>query len=224
MRDWEEASAGAGDAPRRKTAATKARAWLKEQTARLRTERLEAINDRALATWDKLRRSSSVVLDPLAPEGANTRRRLELTCVVDGRAAKARSVLCEGELQALALALFVPRAMHSDSPFGFLVIDDPVQALDQAKVDGLAEVLAELAVERQVVVFTHDTRLVEAVERLGIDADVLAVSRSYGYEVHVTVDTDPVRRALSEARSLAKDGAIPADVARRAVGGLPRGD
>ena len=56
-----------------------------------------------------------------------------------------------------------------DNPFDFLVIDDPVQAMDPAKVDGLVKVLSEVAKERQITVFTHDNRLaaLTAVSRLG---------------------------------------------------------
>ena len=220
--EWSNAWDSARDSAEEKSALTNARSWVRSQINRMRKERLESINDRALATWDRLRQSSSVVLDPLEPEGANTRRRLELTCLVDGLPAKARSVLSQGELHAVALSLFVPRSLHPSSPFGFLLIDDPVQALDQSKIDGLAEVLADLALERQVIVFTHDDRLPEAIERLGIDADVVCLSRSAGSEVHITMGNDSVRRALSEAHSLAKDAAIPKDIASRAVAGCCR--
>jgi hypothetical protein len=47
------------------------------------------------------------------------------------------SVMSQGELNALALSLFLPRMMLAQSPFRFLVIDDPVQAMDANKVDGL---------------------------------------------------------------------------------------
>ncbi|MFJ6298392.1 hypothetical protein ACIQJX_34200 [Streptomyces griseoviridis] len=56
---------------------------------------------------------------------------------------------------------FLPRTFLPENPFRFLVIDDPVQSMDPAKVDGLARVLAE---HRQVVVDTHDTRLPQALK------------------------------------------------------------
>lgn len=104
-------------------------------------------------------------------------RKVVLDVTVDGTAGAALSVLSQGELHALALSLFLPRATVAESPFRFLVIDDPVQAMDAATVAGLARVLAETAVTRQVVVFTHDDRLPEAVRRLGLPATVLAVCR-----------------------------------------------
>src|SRR5207249_9302180 len=70
--------------------------------------------------------------------------------------------------------LFHPLSLHdalpilSSSPFRFVVIDDPVQSMDPSRVDGLAWALEETAQTRQVIVFTHDERLHEAVRRLGI--------------------------------------------------------
>jgi len=60
-----------------------------------------------------------------------------------------------------------------ESPFRFVVIDDPVQAMDPAKVAGLATVLARAARERQVIVLTHDTRLADAMRALDIAATVI---------------------------------------------------
>ena len=85
--------------------------------------------------------------------------------------------MSQGELHALGLALFLPRATAADSPFGFVVTDDPVQAMDPANVDGLARVLSSVARSRQVVVFTHDDRLPAALRQLQLAATVLAVTR-----------------------------------------------
>ena len=52
-------------------------------------------------------------------------------------------MLSNGELHALGLALFLPRSTAPDSPFRFVLIDDPVQAMDPSKVEGLAQVLHE---------------------------------------------------------------------------------
>jgi ABC-type lipoprotein export system ATPase subunit len=45
----------------------------------------------------------------------------------------------------------------AESPFRFGVIDDPTPASETSTVDNLARVLHELAADRQVVVFTHDS-------------------------------------------------------------------
>ena len=131
-------------------------------------------------------------------------------------------VLSQGEIRALALCLFLPRACAADSPFRFVVIDDPVQAMDPAKVDGLARVLDGVAATRQVVVFTHDNRLREAVERLDMPATVIEVTRGQNSSVRLRRARDPIRQCVDDAFAVITDAAIPDAVQRRVVGGYLR--
>ncbi|WP_242606290.1 hypothetical protein [Protofrankia symbiont of Coriaria ruscifolia] len=59
--------------------------------------------------------------------GSASRSRLVLDVTVDGVGGAALGVMSQGELHALGLALFLPRATVHESPFRFVVIDDPVQ-------------------------------------------------------------------------------------------------
>jgi len=111
---------------------------------------------------------------------------------------------------------FLPRAMLPASPFRFLVIDNPVQAMDPAKVDGLARVLEKTAADRQVIVFTHDNRLAQAVRQLSIPAAILEVTRRPGSAVEVRTCLDPAEQALRDAGALAADHLLTGD-ARRLV-------
>jgi predicted ATPase len=65
----------------------------------------------------------------------------------------------------------------AESTFRFIVIDDPVQAMDPVKVEGLARVLGNVAKDRQVVVLTHDDRLPQAVRRLDMEATIIELVR-----------------------------------------------
>lgn len=109
--------------------------------------------------WDQLRQQSNVELGAVRLTGTRSASKVVLDVAIDGTPSAALSVMSQGELHALALSLFLPRATVEESPFRFLVIDDPVQAMDPAKVKGLARVLAEVARTRQVIVFTHDDRV-----------------------------------------------------------------
>jgi hypothetical protein len=130
--------------------------------------------------------------------------------------------MSQGEVNALALSVFLPRATMPESPFRFLVIDDPVQAMDPAKVDGLAQVLNHVAAARQVIVFTHDDRLPEAIRRLGIDATVLEVTRQLESHVAVRRSMDPAERALEDAGAVGADNKLSTEVMARVVGPLCR--
>lgn len=199
-----------------------ARQWLGKATAELRDERLAPLADQSRSIWADLRQESSVDLGAFHLTGTNTRRQLDLDVTIDGEPGSALGVMSQGEINALALSVFLPRATIAASPFRFLVIDDPVQAMDPAKVDGLAKVLAKVAAHRQVIVFTHDNRLAAAIRDLSIPATVLEVTRQPRSCVTVRECLDAAMQALKDARSLSKDPDIPLAVAQRVVPGLCR--
>ena len=196
--------------------------WLKGATDDIRNERLAPLADQARVIWGMLRQESNVDLGAIRLAGSATQRHLELDVSVDGAPGSALGVMSQGEVNALALCIFLPRATLPASPFRFLVIDDPVQAMDPAKVDGLARVLERTAADRQVIVFTHDNRLAQAVRLLSIPATILEVTRRPGSAVELRASLDPVEQALRDAGALAADDSVPSGVAARVVPGLCR--
>lgn len=196
---------------------TSAEKWLKKISEDLRNERLQPVAQAAMGYYSQLRQDSNVLLHGIALEGVATQRRVALDVQVDDVGGAALGVMSQGELNALALSLFLPRATLPESPFRFVVIDDPVQAMDPAKVDGLARVLESAARTHQVVVFTHDARLFESVRRQAIDATVISVTRREKSIVELRVDLDPVSRSLSDAADLARTDKIDQKVAARVV-------
>ncbi|MBA3885553.1 MAG: AAA family ATPase [Acidobacteria bacterium] len=196
--------------------------WWKETSASVRDERFAPIADRAKAVWNQLRLQSNVDLGAVVLEGSAGRRRVTLQVTVDGTPAEALGVMSQGELHSLALSLFLPRATLPESPFRFICIDDPVQSMDPSRVEGLARALADAAHTRQVIVFTHDDRLPEAVRRLGLPATVHSVTRRAKSVVEVRKTTDPVTTLIEDARALVLTEDLPPDVAGRVVPGFCR--
>ena len=189
---------------------TEAESWIRRTAARLRSERIAPFAKESQRIWQRLRQQSNIDLGTVHLESTGQdNRRVELDVSVDGKPNSALAVMSQGELHAMALALFLPRAVVDESPFRFVVIDDPVQAMDPAKVDGLAQVLADVGLTRQVVVFTHDERLVEAVRRLRLTATVWEVCRAENSVVQVRMCDDPVGRYLSDARAMRTTDDLP---------------
>jgi ABC-type hemin transport system ATPase subunit len=199
-----------------------AESWLKAATDEIRNERLAPLAKQAMSIWAMLRQESNVDLGAIRLSGSSTQRHVELDVSVDGAPGSALGVMSQGEVNALALAVFLPRARLPASPFRFLMIDDPVQAMDPAKVDGLARVLEKAASDRQVIVFTHDNRLAQAVRQLRLAATVLEVTRRPGSVVEVRDCLDPVHQALRDAGALVADRSVPGAIAERVVPGLCR--
>lgn len=200
-----------------------AEAWLKATGEEIRMLRFQPIAAAAVAIWQTLRLQSNVDLREVALEGSGPKRHPVLRVGVDGALADALSVMSQGELHSMALSLFIPRATMPESPFRFMVIDDPVQSMDPARVDGLARVLEQaVASGRQVLVFTHDDRLPEAVRRLGIQATFVTVTRGEGSVVTLSPGLDPVYRAIYDAKALMRTSELPAAVANQVVPGYCR--
>ncbi|WP_214104587.1 ATP-binding protein [Acrocarpospora catenulata] len=188
----------------------------------LRAERMAAQGQEARIYWQIMRGQSNVSLGEIRLGGQGRTRHADLNVSVDDISGSALGVMSQGELHALALSLFLPRALVADSPFQFLVIDDPVQSMDPEKVDGLAQLLDAVAKRRQVVVFTHDSRLPEAIRRLNVQATILEVIRKERSEVAVEVSDDPVERALKNARGIAGNPRLPTQAGAAVLPGMCR--
>jgi len=192
--------------------------WLRAASADIRNQRFAPIADVAQSVWETLRMQSNVELNKIVLTGAGSARKVVLEVTVDGMEGAALGVMSQGELNSLALSLFMPRATLPESPFRFVVIDDPVQSMDPARVDGLARALEHTARSRQVVVFTHDDRLARSCRLLGIDAKVIEVSRRAESVVELRPGLDPVSRHCADAWAIAKSEDLDEAVVSRVVG------
>lgn len=214
------AAAEQADAPLKNV--TEALKWLQANTGQLRNERIAPLADQARGIWAALRQESNVELGSIRLEGQKTTRRVSLQAAVDGSETEAFGVMSQGELQALALAIFIPRATSPQSPFRFVVFDDPIQAMDPSKIDGFLHVLTNLAENRQVVVLTHDDRLPSAIRTSRTDARIVEVTRGANSAVSVAESSDPATRLLGDAYAIARDDAVPDSVKSRAIPRLCR--
>ena len=180
----------------------------------IHSARLAQFSQRASGFWQEIQRGSDVQFEALSLERhrrtINRRRpapelRVSLGLTLDSSHAIERGALSQGELHSLALSVFLPTLMNPESPFGFAVIDDPVQVMDEHAVGGLAEVLRDAAEELQVIVFTHDERLPRALRLLDIEHTLINITRSAGSVVQCEVALDSVIRALEDARIEAQE-------------------
>lgn len=196
--------------------------WLRKCADTLRERRMAPTVEQAGEIWARMRHESNVDIGRITLQGAANRRHVVVDGAVDGVSAGALSVMSQGELHALALALFIPRATNPASPFRFLVLDDPIQAMDPAKIGGFLDVLIELAKTRQVIVFSHDDRLPAAILARSVPAQLLDVTRDEGSVVVVKENDLPAHRYIADAMSVVLDDNLDDMVKRKAAPGLFR--
>jgi ABC-type hemin transport system ATPase subunit len=217
LADWVGKADAAAQAEPQLKLADEALKWLQANAGELRNERIAPLAEQARQIWAELRQESNVDLESIRLEGQKTSRRVTLRAAVDGAETEAFGVMSQGELQALALAIFIPRATSPQSPFRFIVFDDPIQAMDPSKIDGFLQVLTGLALDRQVIVLTHDDRLPAAIRASRTAARIIEVTRGANSTVHVAESSDPATRLLDDAFAIAADKSVPDDIKRRVV-------
>lgn len=219
---WVDLEIAARDNDDRLSRVQTALRWLRTNAETLRERRLAPVVDQARAIWGRMRHESNVDLEGISLAGSATRRRAVVEGSVDGVPAGALAVMSQGELHALALALFIPRAMAAESPFRFLVLDDPIQAMDPAKINGFLDVLVDLSKTRQVIVFSHDDRLPAAIRARSIPAQLLDVVREESSAVVVSENESPAQRYIADATAVVLDNDLDDIVKRKAAPGLFR--
>ncbi len=199
------------------TTLTAAKKWMTDKVGMFRNRRLEPIAARARAIWSQLRQGSNVDLSDITLAGTANRRHAILDGSVDGEPTKALPVMNQGEQHALALALFLPRATAPGSPFRFVVLDDPIQAMDPSKIDGFVHVLGDIARTHQVIVFSHDDRLASVIRETGFDARLIEVVRETASRISLPDNINPALRQVDDVFALINDDGLPDDIKRRAV-------
>lgn len=99
---------------------------------------------------------------------------LRLFAEAFGEKLNAASALSQCQANCLGLSIHFMRALSSDSPFDFLVLDDPVQSMDddhcQALMDGVVEELLEEE-SRQLIICSHLQELIDELRYLHRDRD-----------------------------------------------------
>lgn len=201
---------------------TAAKKWMSDRAGPFRNQRLETIAAQARKIWEQLRQESNVELGEITLQGTANRRRAVVRGAVDGEPTEALPVMSQGELHAVALALFLPRATSISSPFRFVVLDDPIQAMDPAKIDGFVRVLAEIAQTHQVVVFSHDDRLASTIRETGTHARLVEVVRQAGSKVTAHDSLSPAQRHVDDIFALFLDKQLPDEIRDRVMPGLFR--
>jgi hypothetical protein len=124
-------------------------------------------------------------------------------------------MLSAGQRNALVLAPLL-RA-QAGGPFGFLIVDDPVHAFDDLRIDLVSDELIRLSTDRRVVVLTHDSRLNDTLVAKKPDTDVRTLTRAANGSVTALERKAPWVSLVEEATRLLNIPNIPADLGRMPV-------
>lgn len=137
----------------------KAQSTLDELQLSIRQSRQDTVTEQLHAALARMLPDAVIELDRIQHQGRIKQQRGVAVGLRMGGREATLGMLSSGQRNALLLTPLV--VLDAPGPFGFLLVDDPVHALDDTRIDLLAVELARLAVDRQVIVLTHDPRLEE---------------------------------------------------------------
>lgn len=91
------------------------------------------------------------------------RRQASLEATSHGQPVNPVTTFSEAEGNCLGLSLYFSQRVDRNPGWRMIMLDDPVQSMDEGHEEGLINLLARVSRERQVIVFTHSRRFAEQV-------------------------------------------------------------
>ena len=125
-----------------------------------------------------------------------------------GKKMSAPACLSESQLNCLGLSVYLMRATTPESPFGFVVFDDPVQSMDDDHCESfIINVVPKLIDEfhKQVIVLTHIKHIADRIRDLNVDRNPLQYHlEEYNKNGPSVVPYVRIQREIHQVRTLAK--------------------
>lgn len=166
------------------------------------TESLDRAGPRAAELYRKLVRHPRFDTLRLATQRRKLKIDYAFEVSVDGASRtslEARLALSDGQLTAAALGVFFALAESTAHGLDLLYVDDPTQNLDLPCKEAMAEVIAEIAQRKQVIVATHDDDFVGMLDDQGFN------ERAYVHHIP-RWDGDPTYETTSPAARATRRG------------------
>lgn len=159
---------------------------LREATSALVERKLELIEPIAQSIYSRIDPHPAMRSISLSSHHAYGKGRIEteiIDHVFNVRSSFPGAVLSSSQLNAYALSLFVALNLGlRTTPLSLIMLDDPLQSLDDINLLGVADLLRRLRAERQVFISTHEQRLwnllVRKLRPIGEDQRTLVLSFS----------------------------------------------
>ena len=165
---------------------------LDDLEARLKRRRESALGEATNSTVVALLHDAGIEVQNLTVQ----KRQAEVVLADSTGARIELGMLSAGQRNAILLAPAL--AVAEGGPFGFLLIDDPVHAFDELRVDFISRQISRIAEERRVIVLTHDERLREHLLASPHDVDSRTIHRSTSTGAIELVDANPMWATLLE--------------------------
>ncbi|BCT69569.1 AAA family ATPase [Nitrosospira sp. NRS527] len=177
-----------------------AEAFLQKKQAELLSSRSHTIK----GIYDSLNPGAQVGFDVMEP--GNEQLRLHATSF--GIRMSAAANLSECQLNCLGLSFWIGQATSPSSPFGFVLLDDPVQSMDDDHCESFISTVVPSLCDvhkRQVILLSHEKKLIDRLRDLNKSRDSLIYHYDL-YDIPGPSITEQINLAvmLAEVKGLAR--------------------
>ncbi len=149
------------------------------------------------------------------------RRQAALAATSHGKVVNPVTMFSEAEGNCLGLSLYFSQRVDRNPRWSMIMLDDPVQSMDQGHEEGLIDLLTRVSRDRQVIVMTHQRRFAEQIE-----AQFAALNSFTKYAFERSGGPDPqivlAQGRLDELLSYAEANAHGAQLCRESSAGAIR--
>jgi AAA15 family ATPase/GTPase len=118
---------------------------------------LTDLNDQIKDFYDKLNPNEKTQFSELTPTSGKSRR-MQIKAISYGKAMNPVSCFSESHMNCLCLSVYFSQRVLNNPYWDFVVLDDPVQSMDEDHGKNLIRVLGEVRTSKQVIVMSHNAK------------------------------------------------------------------
>lgn len=122
----------------------------KAEVSRLLTEHAGEIKN----YYEKLNPDDQIKFSSIEVKGG-TRRQAKLKAEAFGKEVNPVTIFSEAHTNSLALSIYFPQRVDRNETWETIILDDPVQSMDENHSQALIDILFDLSSKKQVIVLTH---------------------------------------------------------------------
>ena len=126
-------------------------------------ELLEELSKDIQSYYNKLNPGEPIQFKRIAPT-SGIRRQAKLEAEAFGKEINPVTCFSEAHMNSLGLSLYFPQRVDYNPEWGFVMLDDPVQSMDDDHTNQLIDILKEKSETKQIMILTHSSKFREDIE------------------------------------------------------------
>jgi len=126
-------------------------------------ELLEELSKDIQYYYNKLNPEEPIQFKRIKPT-PGVRRQARLEAEAFGKEINPVTCFSEAHMNSLGLSLYFPQRVDYNPEWGFVMLDDPVQSMDDDHTNQLIDILKEKSETKQIIILTHSSKFREDIE------------------------------------------------------------